>query len=164
MKLNIKQFFKFFFLLYFIHVVLVFVLGEFDLLPFASSFESTNDLFVIYYAQGFNFYMRFKHLYIYYFITFLYLTLVHTYLIFLTFNFKNKLKKIIVYIFGTFILSFIMYYCKEFTIFNLDQFWFVFENYIYNVVFHYLYINCLFMIINLIFTKIYFNYYKISKE
>jgi hypothetical protein len=167
MKLNIKQFLKFFLILYLIHVVFILIFGELDLLPFDLNSERPYDeLYVIYCNQGFNFFMRLKYIYIYYFITFLYLTLVHTYLIFLTFNFKNKLKKIIIYVFGMFVLSFIMYYsCNVFVNFHfLDKFWFIFENYIYNVVSYYLYINCLFMIINLIFTKIYFNYFKISKK
>jgi hypothetical protein len=158
MKLN-KQFFKFFLILYLIHVVFILIFGELDFLSWGSSFDSNNDIFVYKYAHGLDFYLRFKYLYIYYFITVCYLTICHTLLFFVSMRYKNKIIKIIFYLLGIIILSYV-FYCIYLNSISIRVFWYFIDD-----VFYYYFIEvCIFMIINLIFTKIYFNYYKISKE
>ena len=161
MKLNIKQFFKFFLILYLIHVVFILIFGELDFLSWGSSFDSNNDIFVYKYAHGLDFYLRFKYLYIYYFVTVCYLTICHTLLFFASMRYKNKIIKIILYLLGILILSFGPYSI----LLKFDHEFIRIVWYFIDDVFYYYFIEvCIFMIINFIFTKIYFNYYNISKE
>ena len=150
----INKFIVFFSFLYFSHIIVLFFLGEFELLPFSNTFDSNNKLFIYKYEYGLDFYMRFKHLYIYYFVTFFYLTFVHTSLIFYLKKFNNRLLFLIIYFFGMFFFSFVFYYFHVYDDTISRIFWFYIDSLLY-----YFGIILSFMLVSIVYTKHFFRIY-----
>lgn len=153
-----KRLLIYFVLLFFTQIIVLLILGEFKIyeIPYTKSFNTNNNLLVYKSVHSFDFKMRLKHLYIYYFITYFYLTLVHTGLIFFCNLFNKKVIKLFVYMVGMFFLSFIFYFIHAI---NTDQdleriLWFYFDA----VFYYHIYTICIFMLVNLIFSLLFFDF------
>lgn len=147
MKIIKLPFYSYFIYLFCTQVIVLLLLGELKIysIPFSSTMLSTNDLFVIFYSQGFDFFQRFKYLYMYYIISYFCLSFGHSILLLLILKFKNKVLKIFIYIIGIIIFSIILFFFHR-----LDLYRF-FMQYI-NALVHHFKTICLFIFVNFVFS------------
>lgn len=157
MKSKIKKYIIYFVLLYFIQIIILVILEEFKVykLPYAKGFDTNNNLFIFKTLYGFDLKMKLKHLYIYYFITYFYLTLVHTGLIFFCSIINKYSKKVIVYLIGMLLFSFLYYFFHAIIVYtDLERIlWFYLDALLY----YHIYTISIFMFVNLIFSILFFN-------
>jgi hypothetical protein len=151
MKTKKVPLYLYFLILLGIHLLLLLLIDKiyFYGLPWSSSMRINND-YSIDEGNLTDFYIMFKYLYVYYLVSYFYLTLIHSFLLFLIINIKNTLLRIFIYFSLTFVFSVFLYFLNS--LFNHRISYYRFFVYYSNALIDYFYLICLFLFVNFVFS------------